>query len=373
LDKLPSQTLPRKAARPIKRLTALAQALSRDGLHPNARGHAYEEMFSVLDGLAARYAKRIAETKAGLMEVEGQTLVAGMRAGLVAEGETFTEVADDRSVDNDFKAAGRVLSPDIARKYADHIAVDDENDDGLFDAHLQVAALAAVGGVGEELDREADKLARKWFTNYRVAIKGLSDERQAVYAELLAQAPHPQRTNIMRPKVRAEESATADGKPVPTKALHLMADERGEFPIGSLNDWEVKVLEREMGRPNFLAWYRNPGRASADSLAVAYKDGKGAWRRLCPDFVFFTGTTAGVRTSIVDPHGFHLGDALPKLRGLADFTEQYGEEFHRIEAVAEMRDKTLRVLDLKTSAAREAIRKASAAEQLYLSNAASDY
>jgi hypothetical protein len=26
-----------------------------------------------------------------------------------------------------------------------------------------------------------------------------------------------------------------------------MADEDGEFPIGSLNDWEVKVLEREMG------------------------------------------------------------------------------------------------------------------------------
>lgn len=55
-----------------------------------------------------------------------------------------------------------------------------------------------------------------------------------------------------------------------------MADEDGEFPIGSHNDWEVKVLEREMGHSELLAWYRNPGRASADSLAIADKDGKGA-------------------------------------------------------------------------------------------------
>ena len=28
-------------------------------------------------------------------------------------------------------------------------------------------------------------------------------------------------------------------------------------------------------------------------------------------------------------NGFHLGDALPKLRGLADFTETCGSEFQR--------------------------------------------
>ncbi|MDN5798375.1 MAG: type III restriction endonuclease subunit R, partial [Intrasporangium sp.] len=131
--------------------------------------------------------------------------------------------------------------------------------------------------------------------------------------------------------------------------------------------------EREMDQPGFLAWYRNPGRASADSLAVAYKDGKGAWRRLCPDFVFFSGHEDDVRVSIVDPHGFHLGDAMPKLRGLADFTEAYGDEFYRIEAIAQMKDRTLRVLDLKSPTARQAIREAQDAEALYLSPRASDY
>ncbi len=41
-----------RPAKPIKRLTALAQALSRDGLRPDARKDAYNELFGVLDGLA---------------------------------------------------------------------------------------------------------------------------------------------------------------------------------------------------------------------------------------------------------------------------------------------------------------------------------
>jgi len=68
-----------------------------------------------------------------------------------------------------------------------------------------------------------------------------------------------------------------------------MSDVDGNFPIGALNAWEMSALESEMAQPGFLAWYRNPGRASDDSLAIAYRDGKGNWRRMCPDFIFFSG------------------------------------------------------------------------------------
>jgi type III restriction enzyme len=152
-----------------------------------------------------------------------------------------------------------------------------------------------------------------------------------------------------------------------------MSDDNGEFPIGALNNWEISVVDAEMKQPGFLAWYRNPGRASEDSLAIAYRDGKDNWRRLCPDFIFFSGNEDDVKVSIVDPHGVHLADALPKLRGLADFTVEYADEFHRIEAVAEMKDKTLRVLDLKKESVRKAIHDATDAETIYLSDAAIDY
>jgi type III restriction enzyme len=372
-DRLPSQTLPRKAAKPVKRLSALAQALSRDALRPDARKDAYGQLFGVLDGLAARYKDKIDEASYAILEVEGETLVATVGSDSAATPQKFTEIADDRSVEADFKAAGRVLSPDLARRYADHVAVATEDDDGLFDAHVKVAALAKIDGVQEELDRAADALAKKWIDEYRVAIKALADERRAVYDEVIAMSGVPQRIDILRPRVRAEETEDGDGNLLPTKPEHLMSSESGEFPIGALNAWEQRVLETEMARADFLAWYRNPGRASDDSLAIAYKDGKGNWRRMCPDFVFFNGDEHDVRVSIVDPHGFHLGDALAKLRGLADYAEQYGAEFHRIESVAQIKGGAARVLDIKDAVVREAVREADDAEALYLSAVASDY
>jgi len=372
-DRLPSQTLPRKVAKPTKRLSALGQALSRDGLRPNARKDAYSEMFAALDGLIARHKDHLNEVAARILEVRGETIIASVREGNVKIGEGFVEMADDRAVEADFKAAGRVLSPDIARKYAEHIAIPDDDDDGLFDAHVKVAALAKIEGVQENVDREADALTQRWLTQYRVAIKGLADERRTVYDDIIAMSTEPQRIDIQRPRVRAEETKDGDGNKVAFKSAHLMADADGDFPVGTLNTWESSVLESEMRQPGFLAWYRNPGRASADSLAIAYKDGRGNWRRMCPDFIFFTSSGRNVKVSIVDPHGFHLGDALPKLKGLADYATKYGSEFHRIETVAEMTDKKLRVLDIKSAAVRQAINEAEDTEALYLSNAATDY
>ena len=60
--------------------------------------------------------------------------------------------------------------------------------------------------------------------------------------------------------------------------------------------------------------------------------------------------------SIIDPHGDHLADARAKLWALADYAEKYGDEFVRIESVAEAADKTLRVLDMKDPAVRAAVR-----------------
>jgi type III restriction enzyme len=372
-DRLPSQTLPRKAAKPVKRLSALAQALSRDALRPHARKDAYAELFGVLDGLSARYKDKIEAATYAILEVEGETLVATVGSDTAPIPEQFTELADDRSVEADFKAAGRVLSPDLSRAYGDHVAVESEDDDGLFDAHVKVAALAKVDDVQGELDRAAEALAMKWIGEYRVAVKGLADERRAVYDEIIAMSRDPQRIDVLRPRVRAEETEDGDGERLPTKPGHLMSAEDGEFSIGALNAWERRVLEAEMARSDFLAWYRNPGRASDDSLAIAYKDGKGNWRRMCPDFIFFHGDERDVRVSIVDPHGFHLGDALAKLRGLADYAEQHGDEFHRIESVAEITGGTARVLDLKVAPVRDAIRDAGDAEALYHSDIVNNY
>ena len=131
---------------------------------------AYKKLFAKLDGLLAQHKEKVAAASKGILQVEGETLVARVVGGEVRERETFVEAADEQSVEADFQAGCRALTADVARKYADHIASAD--DDGLFDAHVKVAALAQVDGVSGELDREADELGKKWFGEYRVAIKG---------------------------------------------------------------------------------------------------------------------------------------------------------------------------------------------------------
>ncbi len=372
LSEVPSQTLPRRVARPLRRLMALAQALSRDGLRKDARKEAYGKLFAKLDGLAAQHPEEVATASKGISEVRGETLFAHVAAGKPFEYLPFLAVADEKSVEADFRAACRTLTADLARKYADHVAVADEHDDGLFDAHVRVAALAQVEDVPDALDREAERIAKRWLSDYRVEIKGLSDERQAVYAEIRSMSPKPSTIDVMRPRVRTEETRDADGNELATRARHLMSDGKGEFPVGSLNTWEIEVLDVEMARRDFQAWYRNPSRPSGDALAVAYQNDRAEWRRMCPDFLFFHDTDP-VKVSIVDPHGLHLADALPKLRGLAGFAEEHGESFHRIESVARMPGGVLRVLDLMEPSVREAVAKADDAEILYQSEAAADY
>ena len=147
-----------------------------------------------------------------------------------------------------------------------------------LDTHNLIAEVPA------EIDRNADKLAERWFVEQRKAIKNLSDERQASYREIKGMSRDPQQIALQRPRTRSEDTQDADGLPLPTRKLHLMSDDEGNFPVGSLNDWELRVLDAEMQDKDFLAWYRNPSRASDDALAIAYRDAQDHWRRMCPGF-----------------------------------------------------------------------------------------
>lgn len=75
---------------------------------------------------------------------------------------------------------------------------------------------------------------------------------------------------------------------------------------------------------------------------------------------------------LVDPHGLHLADALPKLRGLAVYAVEHEQAFRRIESVAEAKGK-LRVLDLKREEVRQAIATADDADKLFGGTLAQDY
>src|SRR5207253_5435106 len=128
-----------------------------------------------------------------------------------------------------------------------------------------------------------------------------------------------------------EKSATknANGENLPTFQGHIYADGDGQFPV-QLNDWEREVIETEIARPSFVAWYRNPQRATPNSLRIAYETEAGKWSSLQIDFLVVSRLDDRTfAASIVDPHGDHLADAKAKLRALADFTESQADRFLR--------------------------------------------
>jgi hypothetical protein len=134
-----------------------------------------------------------------------------------------------------------------------------------------------------------------------------------------------------------------------------MSDADGQCPVGALNNWERQVVSKELTRPDVRGWYRNPPRPAVDSLGVPYRDNMGNWRSMHPDFIFFNEINGRMVSSIVDPHGMHLEDSDVKLQGLATFAEEFGSDFHRIEAITEVNGK-LFALDLTSEDIRAAVR-----------------
>lgn len=153
-----------------------------------------------------------------------------------------------------------------------------------------------------------------------------------------------------------ELTATKDknGEDLPTYRGHIYADAAGMFPA-DLNDWECRVIETEIERPSFLAWYRNPQRATSNSLRIGYQTDDEKWASLQVDFLIVSRRDDGtLAVSIVDPHGDHLADAKAKLRALADFADSYGDRFLRVQSIAKDDDGNLRSLDLLDGDVRDA-------------------
>lgn len=371
---IPSVTIPKKNVKPIRRLTALATALSKDHLIDEAVEQAYKHLHAVLDGRAVQYREKIAKAREDVLTMEGEEVRGRIGGGF--SYRAFSVSADPRAIEDYYRTSTRVLSPALCASYVGHLVGPDGDEDELLEAHITVASLGRVPEIAQAVEAEADALARDWLTRTRVARKGLTDERQAEYDRLESMSTTPEPISLTTPKngqadtkVRHPDGTEED---LPTREMHLLASADGTIPI-TLNEWERKVLDSEAAQPGFQGWYRNPERTAKESLAVAYKDEVGDWKALRPDFIFFgTNNDGSVAVDLVDPHGHHLSDALPKLRGLADFAERFANDFRRVESVAETGG-VLRVLDITKPRVREAIRDAQSAKALYESEVASDY
>jgi hypothetical protein len=233
---LPSQSLPKRQSRPVKRLTSLAHELAADGLLPDAGKKAHREMHKVLDGAKVRYAEEIKKARQAVLTVEGKSLTAHLRTRAMSFDD-FVEAADYAVIDDAYRRGARSISPDLAKSYSDHLACETNDDvpqeEALIEAHTTVAALGLVPEINEHLEDEAEKLANQWLGEYRVSIKRLSDERQEVYRQIEEMSTHPLDVDLARPKtwIQPTTAREADGSEteLPRYDRHLLCDEEKKF------------------------------------------------------------------------------------------------------------------------------------------------
>lgn len=375
---LPSQMRPVRGAKPAIRLTALAHELASDGLLPGAGGKAHAAMHKVLDKFIAERTHVFAAKRASVKTVEGRTIIADMKTGMLQDG-FFQADSDEVVLGDAFRRTARIISPDIARTYTRERAnskpeAKEDLEDALIEAREDVAALHLMENLQLLFDAEATRLCDDWISKYHEKIKVLPDDRQEIYRQIIAFSADAQDIDLARPVSRFEPTTIRekDGTEaaIPTYPHHVLCDHAGLYPA-ELGNWEEPVLAAEMKRSGFKFWYRNPNRPSQDSLGIAYFVGDEA-KIVRPDFIFFAEQSGKVVADIVDPHGFHLADAFPKLKGLARYAETHTSIYRRIEAVAKVGSK-LRVLDLTRDSVRKAVSEAENAEELYKSAAAGDY
>ncbi|UUO05323.1 DEAD/DEAH box helicase family protein [Blastopirellula sp. J2-11] len=375
---LPSQIRPQRGAKPAIRLTALAHELASDGLLPDAGREAHSAMHTVLDEFIAKQSQAYTDKRASVMTVEGRTIIADLKSGETCDAR-FQADADDAVVNDAYRHTARIISPDIARTYTLERAkrkpeAEEDFEDALTEAREDVAALHLLENLQLAFDTEAKKLSDDWLDEYYSHIKKLPHDRQDAYRQIVALSTEPQDVDLARPISRFEptKAREQDGSEtnIPDYEQHLLCNDQGTYPA-ELNPLEKAVLAAEFGRDGFLWWYRNPNRPSQDSLGISYNDG-GDIKIVRPDFIFFAEQGDEIVVDIVDPHGFHLADALPKLQGLSRYAETHSDVFRRVEAIAEVGSQ-LRVLDLNRPDVRKAISEATNAEALYKSAAAGDY
>jgi hypothetical protein len=376
---LASKSPPKAPAKPTKRLLNLAAEIAIDELRPNPTQEAQDKLFAVLDGQLAQHKTDVDKKVAEILTAEIKRITANRLAG--ESFETSLELAsDERTIDDAFKTATRSFGLAIANGYAKRLALGEAGDDdgafAIYPAKASVAALAMLPVVVEQIEAAAEQVIDGWFADLHAAIKLLPDERRTAYDEIKLQAKDPQVVDVVAPVSRIEMTYELDGevkRELPTRERHILADDQGRYPIGKLKAWELAVLDTELGRESTVAWYRNPSSPTKDSLQVPWHDGE-RWRSMQPDFVFFAQDGDGdISAAIVDPHGHHLNDAQDKLRALADFAEEFGERFTRIEAVSK-NDKgdlgkagkgKLLMLDLLDKSVRKSVRKSESAAAAY--------
>lgn len=378
VETLPSTPTPDSSASPLRRAKNLVRLLADDGsgpaLLPDADVQLTKLLNRRLDGLAAEHADAVAT---GVQDLRTAFVRREAVTPTGQSGDATTRLVEThaKDIDRDTRKIINSVREGVGKGYYANCATKADPTESRLDIRVEVAALLRVDGVVAGVEAAATSFVQDQLSKFAVEIKNTTGAIRDAYRKVQEQTAAPEAVTI---ELRANEKAATKsgaGDDLPSFEGHLYADADGRFPV-DLNDWETQVMTRELARPSFVAWYRNPTRAMPNALRIAYLDDAGSWASLQVDFLIVSRKDDGTfAASIVDPHGDHLADAKGKLRALADFAVTHADRFIRVVSIAKGTGNSLRALDLLEPQVSKAVREFDGAKvsALYDSPAAVPY
>lgn len=361
IEAVPSYVVPTVRARAdLRRLAALALALSKHGIDPDAWTRENVALAQRLSERREALAGDVAFEKAVADEGEIEIDRLDWAIGDAVPGDPTkrkVQVSPD-SVERLFKGAKRVLGETAFAYWKARV----EHDPALSNrARLEAAALARRDDVIRALNEHAAARIDALFSHHGAAINALSPSKRAPYITIRGQAAEPTLTTIHLPDV----GQFPVGRDPQAWPLHVFAENpEGTVEMG-FNTWETPTLAEALEGDGVVGWLRNIPRRDEGSLCVRWRD-RNAWHPQFPDFLVVRTVEEGrLVVDILDPHDHTRADAAKKAQGLAEYAQAHGHLLGHIDLLAKIGN-SLRRLHLENEQTRQAVAQADTLDALRL-------
>lgn len=368
-DTLLVRRLPKKARNEFKSLLDTATLLMDTGVDPEAGTDVNEGFVNRLIAEMIANKKEYEEARRKVEVAEMQIITIDKRNNNDISTRSEAPKADAAGIKEASKEAWRVFGGDeLVNAYRRMQII--ENKVPSSEVDLQLAAASRTASVVDTLVSWAANKRADYFDAHAVDRDYMSEENRQKYDQLEGETSGKRVKHVEWPTGGSVVSAKWPAFP-----KHIVQDKNGMCHL-DVSPFEEYVARKELARPYTVAFYRNPSNNSPQVFSIPYTMPNGRVS-LRPDFIFFTRDDSGkIRPAIVDPHGAHLGDSLPKLKGYVEFLRDFPDMFAQVLSVTDLAGtKECRFLNLLDGATQDAIMNFSgdSAVELYMGDRSHTY
>lgn len=313
----------------LRRLMALARALTQDMIAPEAQKNTLEKVLDEFDK------EIITLQDSGKFDALAKTVTALALKTLTIDfgSETIDTTEDAETVElseydlhNLFERAGKILGSGSALHSGYWIRHANRNEHE--EVKTEIIVLTNDNAAMERLETFAEKRFNELYDAHKSAFHKLKEARKDVYKKLAMSSAIPIALDWELP----QSIDFSVGKDASVYENHLYIPDDGGAFKASLNSWESELVKEELEK-GAVTWLRNLDRKKW-ALEIPYES-DGVTTSMFPDLLVVRADQHGhgYVFDVLEPHDPSRKDNYPKAVGLAKFAERHNECFGRIELI----------------------------------------